>query len=219
MAPATSPQVFPRKVYPTYFSDRDSWYIDEGEQGAPWPPHLPCPAPTAAATSGCAAAVCMLFLVSILLAPVRGLHDLSIGAGITDICLVFVGPASCCNSVSAALSRKIWAGLFNISMIDEDGNVLEDPRWVLSAVCPCTSVCSTPDVRCCCCCELTSVLLLREGPLVPLIDPFTAWCFPLQLHYAPLAQAAAGGCACTAWRKDGGGGGGHARACVPRDFA
>lgn len=33
----------------------------------------------------------------------------------------------------AALSRKIWAGLYNISMIDEEGNVIQDPRWVCPA--------------------------------------------------------------------------------------
>ncbi|KAL4428341.1 hypothetical protein ABPG75_002430 [Micractinium tetrahymenae] len=56
-APAEVIKVYPRKVYPTYFSDRDPWYINE------------------------------------------------------------------------KLSQKIWTGLFNISMIDEDGNVLEDPRY------------------------------------------------------------------------------------------
>jgi hypothetical protein len=31
-------------------------------------------------------------------------------------------------TVAAALSRKIFDGLLEISMIDEEGNVLEDPR-------------------------------------------------------------------------------------------
>lgn len=33
-----------------------------------------------------------------------------------------------CAFLAAALSRKIHDGLVEISMIDEDGNVLEDPR-------------------------------------------------------------------------------------------
>ena len=31
----------------------------------------------------------------------------------------------------AVLSAKIYQGLLNIGMIDQQGNVLEDPRWVV----------------------------------------------------------------------------------------
>ncbi|PSC69850.1 Secretion-regulating guanine nucleotide exchange factor [Micractinium conductrix] len=55
--PAEIINVFPRKVYPTYFSDRSPYYINE------------------------------------------------------------------------TLSKAIWSGLLKISMIDEEGNVLEDPRY------------------------------------------------------------------------------------------
>lgn len=36
---------------------------------------------------------------------------------------------------NAALSAKIYQGLLQIRMIDQQGNVLEDPRLVLGRVC------------------------------------------------------------------------------------
>lgn len=48
-------------------------------------------------------------------------------------------PLSSCNCLpsphpTAALSAKIYQGLLQIRMIDQQGNVLEDPRWVLGWV-------------------------------------------------------------------------------------
>lgn len=89
-------------MYPTYFSDRSPYYISQGGlAGLPW-------------QRGWQRGV-RLSRGLLPRARRRPLHPPPL-------------PASHCRG--AALSRKIWAGLVEIEMIDEQGNVLEDPRWV-----------------------------------------------------------------------------------------
>ena len=97
-----APQAYPRQVYPLYFADRFPLYIDPGAWWRRWRAE-------------------------------QGMGKLARHALVDR-----AGPGHAAQANThhadtircAELSSKIFDGLVAIEMIDGDGNVLEDPRWV-----------------------------------------------------------------------------------------
>ena len=110
------PQVHPRLVYPTYFSDRAPYMNDCEWAGQ---------APGAALHPPLLTTCCWLGARRATWQPAWRGRLLLPGAPTR---LPTVYPASPWASLAAGLSRKIVDGLRKIKMIDRKGNVLEDPR-------------------------------------------------------------------------------------------